>query len=99
MPAPAPEWLPPSVSRHADWKQLPDGNYQSGNIQIRLVEVYFSGDYRHESWGLWIKDNGRWKQCYCKSRPYWYGSVGQARIGVALTGNLIIGNPKAKAKQ
>lgn len=88
------ESKPPTTAQHMHWTKLDDGNWQSGSVQIRLIEYFYTGDYRHENWGIWINADGHWMQCYVKSRPWLYGSVGQAKIGVSRASELIFGNPK-----
>ena len=84
---------PPVTYQHPDWKRLDDGSWQCGTIQIRLVSFDMIGDYRLEQWGLWILTADQWVQCYCKSRPWLYGSPGQAKRGVPKAGEMTIGNP------
>ena len=84
---------PPVKVTPVCWEKLPNGNWQSGNVQIRLVAEWFTGDYRHTSWGIWLQVGRQWIQVHVKTRPWYYGSAGQAKIGVTHTNELTFGKP------
>lgn len=80
------------TQRIVDWEITPEGDHRSGNVRIVLKGYTMLGDYRCERWGVELLIEGEWRAAYAKGRPYGYGSPGQAKRGVSLWQNIILGD-------
>ena len=68
------------VSSLGTWVRLKDGSYQCGNVKVMNV----GGKGREASWRIFVRSGRKWEVLVLKSRPWGYGSAGQAKVGAAL---------------
>jgi hypothetical protein len=74
----------PTVVRHNDWQKMEDGSFRCGNVLIRCDERTPYGGHTFERWQIYrVDEDGRLVRVHPKSRPWAYGSAGQAKIGAS----------------
>ena len=82
----------PRTTSLGQWKQLPNGDWQCGNVQVRCLERYklpTTGDWEFQTWWVFVftgtkETKDGWDIVTPDQRPYGYGHAGQAKIGAAL---------------
>lgn len=72
--------LPPTTVRRNAWVKHPDGSHRCGNVVLRSN----GEEWPNDSWSVFLVDaDGVETQVHCPSRPWGYGHLGQAKIGVS----------------
>lgn len=87
--------LPSTVvkRRLVNWTKVSEGEWKSGNVRIIRDEDQYDPDHPcpsvTERWYVKVSKRGRWRWCYCESRPWGYGSASQAKRGVSIWGEAL----------
>lgn len=76
----------PVLVQHCRWIRVSAREFRCGNVVLQNVGTL---DRPGQRWHILLRRGDKLTRIACKSRPWGYGSAGQAKIGVSRFGEFL----------